>query len=274
MYSRFRSIVLIALLLNALAPAPSAARAEDAIVETADDAGIPVPQPRRRWYDPRRAFDRLRRGVESFRPPEIVEMLWALAHGSGMGPGEGWFHDGQTRYGWAWLAERVDLDDDGQIDRDEFFGPAEWFERLDRNDDGQIKADDFDWSDHSEFVRQSQQARQVFRRIDPDSNGRISRAEWEAFFENAAHGSDEITPEDLRAAFNPPAPPGASDDGPSPLTILKGLWDGELGSFHEGPAVGGRAPDFEMPTFDGRGRLRLSELYRRKPVVVIFGSFT
>jgi hypothetical protein len=269
------SNIRLALLLGGLAIAPLAnARADDAIAENASDSSETDAAPHRRWYDPQRAFDRLRRRVESFHTPEIVEMLWALAHGSGMGPGEGWFHAGQSRYGWDWLAEREDVDDDGAIDRDEFFGPAEWFDRLDRNHDGQIKDDDFDWSDRSDFVRQSQQARQVFRRIDPNSNGRITRAEWEAFFEKAARGGDEITPEDLRAAFNPPPPPGAADDGPSPLTIVRGLWLGELGSFREGPAIDGRAPDFELPTFDGRARLRLSEVYPRKPVVLIFGSFT
>jgi len=269
----------IGLLTCCLALAPfAAASAEDAAateiaLTTTTEAATP---PRRRWYDPRRAIERVRHRIESFRRPEIVEQLMAIAQGrlSEMGPAAGWFHGGQGLYDWSWLADREDADGDGTIDRDEFFGPAEWFDRLDRDHDGTIKADDFDWSDGSPFVRQSQQARQVFRRIDPESNGRISRAEWEAFFEKAAQGRDEITPDDLRAALNPPQPTGPPDDGPSLWTVLNGLWTGELGSIYEGPAVGGRAPDFELPGVDGGDRLRLSELYQGKPVVLIFGSFT
>src|SRR5437016_454639 len=44
----------------------------------------------------------LRRG----RAPEFVEMVWAVATGSRMGPGDGWFHAGQSRYRWQWLARR------------------------------------------------------------------------------------------------------------------------------------------------------------------------
>jgi len=250
--------------------------AQDAIAKEAGSgaANEAPPQTRRPWYDPRHTIDRLRHRIETFRPPEIVEMLIAMAQGSELGPGEGWFHEGQGRYGWNWLVDREDADGDGAVDREEFFGPAEWFDRLDRDHDGTLKAEDFDWSNDSKFVRQSQQARQVFRRIDPQSNGRISRAEWQAFFETAAQGRDEITPEDLRAALNPPEPPSSPDDEPSPLTFLKGFWTGELGSIHEGPAIDGRVTDFELPRFDGQGRLRLSDLYQDKPVVLIFGSFT
>ena len=36
--------------------------------------------------------------------PESVRMLVAIARGSQMGPGEGWFGPSQTRYDWEWLA--------------------------------------------------------------------------------------------------------------------------------------------------------------------------
>src|SRR2546430_1509561 len=58
---------------------------------------------------------------------EFVEMFSAVAGGSRMGPGDGWFHPGQSRYDWAWLAGRFDANRDGRITRDEFRGPAEWF---------------------------------------------------------------------------------------------------------------------------------------------------
>jgi hypothetical protein len=40
------------------------------------------------------------------------------------------------------------------------------------------------------------------------------------------------------------------------------------------PEVGSPAPDFELPLRDGTGTVRLSELHRDVPVVLIFGSWT
>ena len=37
--------------------------------------------------------------------PEAVRMLIAIARGSQMGPGEGWFGPAQTRYTWDWLVQ-------------------------------------------------------------------------------------------------------------------------------------------------------------------------
>jgi hypothetical protein len=39
-------------------------------------------------------------------------------------------------------------------------------------------------------------------------------------------------------------------------------------------AVGDAAPDFELDKLDKSGRIRLSELTSRQPVVLIFGSYT
>jgi hypothetical protein len=40
------------------------------------------------------------------------------------------------------------------------------------------------------------------------------------------------------------------------------------------PAVGAEAPDFELPTLEGGGRVRLSAFRGRKSVALIFGSYT
>ena len=118
--------------------------------------------------------------------------------------------------------------------------------------------------------------------MDADSNGRVSPAEWEALFKKASKGKGYLTAEDLREAFPlmPPrqaGPPPKKDEGPTlgfTLTLLKGLADGELGSIYEGPAVGAKAPDFTLPTVNGKERINLAKFRAGKPTVLVFGSFT
>jgi hypothetical protein len=242
-------------------------------------AADPTPERVPAWLEALAYADLPRYYAASKRLPEIGEMILAIAGGSRMGPGGGWFHPGQTRYGWAWLAKRHGIPLTGRITRKQFKGPPELFDRLDRNRDAVLTAADFDWSDRSPFVQQAQMASEVFYRLDADSNGRITRAEWEAFFKRAAKGKTYLTREDLREALSPsPQPqkkPAAKRKGPPmPVIFLRGLFQGELGSFREGPAVGGAAPDFGLTTHDGKRRVRLSEFRGKRPVVLVFGSFT
>jgi hypothetical protein len=230
--------------------------------------------------DPIHHFNGLRQYLGGMRQPEIIEMLTAIAHGSEMGPGEGWFHPGQSRYGWKWLAARYDANHNGTITRQEFTGPKDLFDRLDRNHDGVLTEADFDWSDRSALARQSMPARYWFSRIDTNSNGRISRQEWDAYFTRMAQGKAYLTPDDLREAFPtapPPRPSGSpppTNDGPSVVTLITGLLSGELGSYFEGPEIGQRAPNFVLRTQDGKRSIRLEQYRGVKPVVLIFGSFT
>ena len=41
-----------------------------------------------------------------------------------------------------------------------------------------------------------------------------------------------------------------------------------------GPAVGEEAPDFELRTLEGDGVVKLSDFKGKKPVVLVFGSYT
>jgi hypothetical protein len=40
------------------------------------------------------------------------------------------------------------------------------------------------------------------------------------------------------------------------------------------PAVGDPAPDFELPLLGGSERVRLADFHGKKPVALIFGSYT
>ncbi len=220
-----------------------------------------------------RDYAALKRLGHALKEREGVQMLLCVLQGSQMGPGEGWFHPGQSRYDWKWLAERFDKDKNGQVAKDELEA-AEIFDRLDRNRDSKLDPEDFDWSDKSPYARQAGLAGQWTRLLDKNSNGRISKEEWEAFFDRMAKDKAYLTPEDLRVALNPPTPKRSKSDGPSPIVLIKGLFEGELGSFREGPAVGDLAPAFALKTQDGNQTIRLEQFRGKKPVVLVFGSFT
>jgi len=210
---------------------------------------------------------------------EFYKMLAAVLNGSNMGPNEGWFGPSESRYDWAWLVARHGLPRLGVLPRAKFAGPAELFAALDRDGDGTLRAEDFDWSDSSPFVRQLGQARQWLGRADKDGDGKLSKAEWAALFDRAAAGKDHLTPEEVRALLFPPAPPRPSGPPPpgsmpSQKTLLIGLLSGELGSWHRGPGIGDVAPDFTLPRQDGVTTVTLSEFRGKKPVVLVFGSFT
>jgi hypothetical protein len=217
-------------------------------------------------------------GVARLRRFEVVEMVEAILKGSQMGPNAGWFHPGQSRYGWKWLAMTFDNDHDGHITRDEYSGPAEFFDRLDRDGDTAITAEDFDWSDRSAYLQRTAMAARQFARMDTNGNGRLTPKEWDAFFTQAARGKGYLTAEDLRQALFPPSPrpkPGETPpDAPTPLVLLKGLFKGEVGSYREGPCIDQPAPDFTLKTHDGQEQIHLADYRGKKPVVLVFGSFT
>jgi hypothetical protein len=209
---------------------------------------------------------------------EAVQMLSAILSGTPPASGDmGWFHPGQSRYGLKWLIERMDEDLDGAVSRSEFTGQTEWFDRLDRDHDGRLTPADFDWSDASPIGRQMRIVDPLFARADADHDEKITSAEWQALFKQAAKGKDSLSREELHALLFPPPPPRPKNPGagmPTMLTLVKGLFEGEIGSFHEGPVIGAAAPDFSLKTFDGEKPLTLSRFRGKKPVVLVFGSFT
>ena len=154
------------------------------------------------------------------------------------------------------------------------------FDRLDRDRDGAITPDDLDWSEKSPFVKQQAQATQLFRAIDADADGRVSADEWEAYFRRTTKEKEYLTPDDLRAALFPPSRRGDRAKGDKAKEtktkelMLQAFLDGDAGSPFEGPRVGQDAPHFTLPTYDGKGTVSLSDFRGKKPVVLIFGSFT
>jgi hypothetical protein len=222
------------------------------------------------------------------RESEAASMLATILKGGMMGGGDGWFGPGQSRYGWSWLAARHGITTDDRIPRKVWRGPSEVFDRLDRNHDGALSAADFDWSESSPASREERIYRGWFTKIDADTNGRISRKEWESLFDRLARGRDYLTADDLRRAFPLVVASGGGKGGaksggkgaPQGLPrgfkemLLKGFFDSEVGSPFPGPRVGEPAPDFTLATYDGKQKITLSDYRGKKPVVLIFGSFT
>jgi hypothetical protein len=246
----------------ALAIAHAAARAEG---PTASDA-IAAPRPPA-WI----AHDLLSRVPEDRRTSDSEAMVRAIASGQ-MGPNQGWYRPGESRFGWDWLQSRCDADEDGGVTAEEFQGPDEFFARLDRDRSGRIQPDDFDWSDSSPYMRQLGQAQQIFRRLDDSSDGRLDRDEWLGAFERLSGEDGMVAAEDLRELMFPPA--GRGGERPSLDVLITGLASGEIGSHQPGPDVDDPAPEFELRTHDSKGTVRLTDFRHKQPVVLIFGSFT
>src|SRR5262245_55889196 len=171
------------------------------------------------------------------RAPEAVRMLRAILHGSQMGAGEGWFGPARSRYSFEWLADLYGVAPGEPIRTEQFTGPSALFDRLDRNHDGKIEAVDLDWSDDSAAGRPAYLVNQLYRKMDPSGDGRLTRDEWVAFFDRAKQGKDYLTSEDLRDALVPA--PGTS--APSPASGATSPAAGAPSSA-AGPPAGSDAP--------------------------------
>jgi hypothetical protein len=120
--------------------------------------------------DARRAAKWLQEAFDGQLTDEAAEMLIAIARGSLMGPGDGWFHPARAASLEVARREARSLPRDS-IPKEKFRGPEAFFARLDRNKDGRITADDLDWSDRNPYVQQGPRDA-LFRRMDPQGDGR------------------------------------------------------------------------------------------------------
>ena len=245
----------------------------------AADEPKPVPQrPQLHPIDPNRLWEAISPAIRAGRMPELFEQIqsnFSTAPRTSGSPG-GWYHPSISRYTWEWFASRFDSNGDGTILRAEFTGPAAAWARLDRDDDGVIAATDFDWSERSAWYQMARQGSRRFDMIDSDGNGRITSEEWQEYFAVVADGKDHLTNDDLRDAMfvNAERPRSRLATFADRVDRFKVILNGDIGSMFEGPALGAPAPDFTLASHDHQGFVRLSDHRGKKPVVLIFGSFT
>ena len=102
---------------------------------------------------------------------------------------------------------------------------------------------------------------ELFARLDRNKDGVISAEDFKPV---------RLLPKKAPEPATPPPP----NDMPDQWTLLKGLFQGEIGSASMGPRLEQTAPDFTLFTPDRKKSIRLSSFRDKKPVVLVFGSFT
>jgi hypothetical protein len=224
------------------------------------------------------AADLLEAAYQGKQPPEAVRMLLAILREPTIGPQDGWFGPAQTRCTWEWLAKVHGVDAvEGAITRKSFKGSDAQFAVLDRDKNGRITAEDLDWSEKGAYMQQTALARSWFRAMNTSGDGRLTKEQLLKFFDKAAAGKDAISFDEFRDALVE-GRAGQAKGGVRPASLravlLRGLFNGEIGSMNEGPQVGQPAPNFTLKSVDGKQTIQLADHVGKKPVVLIFGNYT
>ncbi len=106
----------------------------------------------------------------------------------------------------------------------------------------------------------------LFDRLDRDKDGVLSADDFKPT------RTPRRPPPEATAPTLTKTPP--SSDMPDEWTLLKGLFNGEIGSAGMGPKLEQLAPDFTLRTPDRKQTVQLSSFRDKNPVVLVFGSFT
>jgi len=144
-----------------------------------------------------------------------------------------------------------DTDGDGKVSKEEFTGPDRFFERLDTDGDGFVTEEEAKAMRRGGGRRSGQgdQAKRMATQFDKDKDGKVSEAEWQAFFKKADENEDgvldsgELTAALGGRAYNDTAPKGGTD---APAAKAKDAKSGAI--------------------------VDLKQL--RRPTVLVFGSWT
>ncbi len=179
---------------------------------------------------------------------------------------------GESRFGWKWLAARYDKEATGKLLPDRFPGTAEVFARLDRNWDGKLTPQDFDWSESGTLNLQKETAFALFKSADKNSDGRLTADEWQAVFAKAVKDGGSLNDFELEQLIFLPAVKKAERQTRS--KGVESFLERQRKESRKAPELGDLAPDFSLRSPDGQASVQLSSFQGKRPVVLIFGSFT
>ena len=213
---------------------------------------------------------------------------------------------------WEYLRGKYDADGDGRIAKGEYDRGEDAFARLDKNADGAITEDDLgpgpvhglmvrmillQWfqDDANPMVIERAELERGFDAVDANDDGALTSAELKARMDShAAH-----------VPMLPKPPPGMDPflsvqmlvDAESKARVRRdamlawfderakdGAWS-PMGNRRRGPPPGGRrppqgaavgepAPDFTLTSPDGDTTVTLSDFRDKRPVALVFGSYT
>lgn len=153
------------------------------------------------------------------------------------------------------LMRVMDLDNNEKISRREYM---KLFVDADQDMDSSVTQEEMTKLRGEEEGARTQQlrtnmSRLLVRLIDLNNDRQISQSEYMGFFLDADQDKDgSATQEEMIKLMN------------------KRRQEQEKG----GPDVGQVAPDFTLTTLDGKGTVKLSDFRGKKPVVLVFGSYT
>ncbi len=184
-----------------------------------------------------------------------------------------WARTGQSRFGWKWLAEHYDQNADGAVTPKELPVSQDVFARLDRTWDSKLSAADFDWSKEGLLTRHKETTFALFKSADTNSDGRISSDEFQAVFAKVAGDKQYLNEEELeRLIYVPRVLKTVAEEklrlGRSEFSPARQRTGDQV------PQPGEMASDFELASPDGQKTVRLSSFRGKRPVVLVFGSFT
>jgi Ca2+-binding EF-hand superfamily protein len=185
----------------------------------------------------------------------------------------GWFAmaKSRTRFEWNEVAKRFDRNNDGHVDASELGGPTGDFARVDRNGDGLVDGTDLDWNTAPPPAASA--LSRMFAMSDANSNGKVTRDEFIKLFEQLKGDGEYLALDDVVQQFASSSPGSGQPEPLDRSMMVMALLHQELGALAPGPELNQSAPDFTLPRVGG-GSVTLSKVIGKRPIVLIFGTFT
>ena len=142
--------------------------------------------------------------------------------------------------------QRYDANKDGKVTRAEFQGPDRVWQRMDANGDGEVTREE---AGRMRRRGRNSQDNSLTRSMDADKDGKVSKAEWDAYFKKHDENADgQLDADEMRAAIR--------------------------GRAYEdrAPKVGSPAPKVTVTAQSDGSNRELAKF--TKPTVLVFGSWT